>query len=337
VTAQHREMLDQVLEIFEIRPDYDLDLMSPNQTLSQLTARAITETSKVMAEFNPDLVVVQGDTTSTFASSLAAFYQKIQVGHLEAGLRTNQKYSPFPEELNRRMTSCLTDRHFPPTERARQVLLDEGYPNERIFVVGNTVVDALLSVADKAQAYGLPSYPELQGKIEGNRFVLITGHRRENFGPGFLDICRAIKRLAEDQPSAQFVYPVHLNPTVQEPVNDLLDEVANVHLIKPLAYLEFVWLMNQCTSVLIDSGGVQEEAPTFGKPVLVMRDSTEGPEAVEAGVAKLVATDQEAIFREAKLLLENEEVYREMSNAQNPYGDGTTSRQIADILAGEFS
>jgi len=336
VTAQHRQMLDQVLDIFGIQPDFDLNLMSPNQSLATLTAKAISEITTVLEEFKPELVVVQGDTTSTFASALAAFYLKIQVAHLEAGLRTYQRYSPFPEEINRQMTSSLTDWHFPPTERAREALLAEGYPADRVFVVGNTVVDALISVEEKSRACGLPSYPELQAVLEESRFVLVTGHRRENFGQGFLNICQALKLLAADQPEVRFVYPVHLNPNVQEPVNSILGGLPNIHLISPLDYLEFVWLMNRCTIVLTDSGGVQEEAPSFGKPVLVMRDTTERPEAVDAGVAKLVATDPVTIFRETKLLLENTEVYRKMSTAQNPYGDGTASLQIADILIAEF-
>jgi len=335
VTAQHRQMLDQVLEIFGITPDDDLELMAPNQDLASLTAGVLAGTTRVMREFCPDLVVVQGDTTTTFASALAAYYLRIPVAHLEAGLRTRRKYSPFPEELNRQMTSCLTDWHFAPTPRARQVLLDEGPPADRVFMVGNTVVDALLAVVDRARAGGLPSQRRLQQSLTGRRFVLVTGHRRENFGAGFRNICRAIRRLAEDLPAVHFVYPVHLNPNVQEPVNALLGGLANVHLVPPLGYLEFVWLMSGCALVLTDSGGVQEEAPTFGKPVLVMRDSTERPEAVEAGVARLVATDEETIVRETKLLLENAEAYRSMSRAQNPYGDGTAARRIVGILAGD--
>lgn len=333
VTAQHRQMLDQVLAIFSITPDFDLDLMAPDQTLADLTGRVLSKLDPVLDDFAPDLLVVQGDTTTTFAAALGAFYRRIDVAHVEAGLRTGLRYSPFPEELNRQMTSRLAAWHFPPTERAADALRSEGVPDERIFTVGNTVVDALLSVRDRAVEHGLPGHPQLAARLADRRFVLVTGHRRENFGEGFQRICRAIARLAADHPEVDFVYPVHLNPNVQSPVNDLLDGLGNVHLIPPQDYLSFVWLMHGAHLVLTDSGGVQEEAPTFGKPVLVMRDSTERPEAVEAGVALLVATDEDRIVAETKNLLENEASYARMGNAQNPYGDGTAARRIVDVFA----
>lgn len=333
VTAQHRQMLDQVLDVFAIRPDYDLDLMAPDQTLERLTSAVLTQVAGVLAASCPDLVVVQGDTTTTFAVALAAYYHRLPVAHLEAGLRTYQRYSPFPEEINRQLTTSLSHWHFAPTARSAAALVREGIPESTVFEVGNTVIDAMLSALPRARAGGLPSEPELAMRLADRRYVLITGHRRENFGDGFLAICRAIRRLAEANPDLEFVYPVHLNPNVQKPVMAILGDLANVRLIRPLGYLEFLWLMDRCQLVLTDSGGVQEEAPTLGKPVLVMRDTTERPEAVEAGVARMVGADEERIFAEVSRLLHDEDAYRRMSAPQNPYGDGRSAERIVAILA----
>jgi UDP-N-acetylglucosamine 2-epimerase (non-hydrolysing) len=332
VTAQHREMLDQVLELFEIVPDHDLDLMNPDQTLEKLTGAVVLSMTKVLLEEKPDLVVVQGDTTTAFAVALAAFYQTVEVAHVEAGLRTNNKYAPFPEEMNRQMTSCLTDWHFAPTKRAAEALLRENFPPERIFTVGNTVIDALIEVVEKARRRDAEIRAQLAMIDSSKRMLLITGHRRENFGAGFQNICRAIRALAEANPEIEVVYPVHLNPNVQKPVNSILTGLANVHLIEPQDYLRFVWMLDRCSIVLTDSGGVQEEAPSLGKPVLVMREVTERPEAVEAGVAKLVGTDPQLIVSSVQTLLDDPGKYEKMSRAQNPYGDGTSAVQIADIL-----
>jgi UDP-N-acetylglucosamine 2-epimerase (non-hydrolysing) len=332
VTAQHREMLDQVLELFEIAPDYDLNLMNPDQTLEKLTGAVVLSMAKVLVEEKPDLVVVQGDTTTAFAAALAAFYQRVEVAHVEAGLRTNNKYAPFPEEMNRQMTSCLTDWHFAPTKRAEAALLRENFPPERIFTVGNTVIDALIEVVKKARQRDAEIRSQLTMIDTGKRMLLITGHRRENFGEGFQNICRAIRALAQANPEIEVVYPVHLNPNVQRPVNSILAGLSNVHLIEPQDYLRFVWMLDRCSIVLTDSGGVQEEAPSLGKPVLVMREVTERPEAVEAGVARLVGTDPELIISSVQTLLDDPGEYEKMSRAQNPYGDGTSAVQIADIL-----
>lgn len=336
VTAQHREMLDQVLELFEIVPDRDLNLMNPNQTLEKLTGAVVQSMAEVLREEKPDFVVVQGDTTTTFAASLAAFYQRIEVVHVEAGLRTHDKYAPFPEEMNRKMTSCLADWHFPPTRRAREALLAENFPEERVFVVGNTVIDALIEVVRKARQRDAEIRSQLPMLHGDRKLLLITGHRRENFGDGFQKICEAIRRLAQANPGIRIVYPVHLNPNVQKPVNSILTGLDNVYLIAPQDYLRFVWMLDKSTIVLTDSGGVQEEAPSLGKPVLVMREVTERPEAVEAGVAKLVGTDPELIVSSVQALLDDPAEYDKMSRAQNPYGDGTSSAQIADILETEF-
>jgi UDP-N-acetylglucosamine 2-epimerase len=335
VTAQHRQMLDQVLELFEIVPDHDLNLMCPDQTLERLTGAVVVSMAQVLAEEKPDLVVVQGDTTTTFAVALAAFYKRIEVAHVEAGLRTKNKYAPFPEEMNRQMTSCLTDWHFPPTERARQALLAEDFPPQRVFVVGNTVIDALIEVVQKARRRDAQIRAELAVVDTGKRMILVTGHRRENFGEGFQNICAAIRAIARANPNVNVVYPVHLNPNVQKPVKSILAGLGNVHLIPPQDYLKFVWLLDRCSIVLTDSGGVQEEAPSLGKPVLVMREITERPEAVETGVAKLVGTDAELIVSSVQALLDDPAQYDRMSRAQNPYGDGTSSVQIADILQGQ--
>jgi UDP-N-acetylglucosamine 2-epimerase len=332
VTSQHREMLQQVLTLFEIVPDFDLDVMTPGQTLQQLTGRVIEAMTEVIAREQPDSIIVQGDTTTTFAVALAAFYQRIPVVHIEAGLRTGQKYAPFPEEMNRRMTSCLSDWHFAPTMGAQDALLAEGYPAERVFVVGNTVIDALLSVLPKVRARESTIHEQLPMIHLDRRMLLVTGHRRENFGQGFLSICQAIRSLAEANPQLEIVYPVHMNPNVQKPVLSLLSGLDNIHLISPQDYLAFVWLLDRCYLVLTDSGGVQEEAPSLGKPVLVMRETTERPEAVEAGVARLVGTDKVTIVQEVQRLLDHISVYQGMSRIQNPYGNGTSSFQIAEVL-----
>ncbi|MFH0883065.1 MAG: UDP-N-acetylglucosamine 2-epimerase (non-hydrolyzing) [bacterium] len=332
ITAQHREMLDQVLELFELKPDFDLDLMQPNQSLESLTARIVKSVGEVLRREKPDAVVLQGDTTTSFVTALAAFYQQIRVIHVEAGLRTGRKYAPFPEEINRRLTGVLTDLHFPPTKRAEEALLRENVPENYIFTVGNTVIDALLWVVEKARARNEELTRKFPMVPRDGRMLLVTGHRRESFGQGFLNICNALRSIAASNPDLTIVYPVHLNPNVQKPVRDILSGIPNVHLIEPQDYLSFVWLLDRCHLVLTDSGGVQEEAPTLGRPVLVMRDATERPEGIEAGVAELVGTDPERIVSRVQRLLDDRETYERMSKAQNPYGDGTSSRQIADIL-----
>ncbi|QDT93021.1 UDP-N-acetylglucosamine 2-epimerase [Gimesia algae] len=335
VTAQHREMLDQVLDLFEITPDYDLDIMSPNQSLTTITSRILTGLEPVLKEFQPDTLLVHGDTSTTFAASLAAYYQQIRLGHVEAGLRTNDIYSPWPEEANRKLTSVLTDYHFAPTETAKENLLRENVPVEKIHVTGNTVIEALFYVLEK-----LKTDTSLAEQIRSlipeydpsKRLVLVTGHRRENFGDGFEQICRALAKLASDYPDVQIIYPVHLNPNVQEPVNRLLQNCDNISLIKPLDYLPFVYLMNQSYLIVTDSGGIQEEAPSLGKPVLVMRDTTERPEALEAGTVKLVGTNYERIVAEVTELLDSDSYYQSMSQAHNPYGDGLASKRIVEFL-----
>ncbi len=336
VTAQHRQMLDQVLELFDIRPDHDLNIMRPGQDLYSITTEILQSIRGVYETERPDVVLVHGDTTTTFAATLAAFYQRIPVGHVEAGLRTGNLYSPWPEEANRKLTGALASLHFAPTETSRANLLRENVDAASVVVTGNTVIDALLAVKAK-----LESSPALSASLaarfpllrEGARLLLITGHRRENFGAGFERICEAIARLARRYPGMDLVYPVHLNPNVQEPVNRLLSGIANVHLIEPQDYLPFVWLMARSTLILTDSGGVQEEAPSLGKPVLVMRDTTERPEAVAAGTVRLVGTDTDAIVAGASLLLDDADEYRRMSVAHNPYGDGRACERIAQALA----
>ncbi|GAB2662510.1 non-hydrolyzing UDP-N-acetylglucosamine 2-epimerase [Arenimonas aestuarii] len=336
VTAQHRQMLDQVLELFDLKPDDDLDVMAPGQALPDLFGRILTGMTGVLEARRPDLVLVHGDTSTTLATAMAAFYAKVPVGHVEAGLRTGDLQAPWPEEANRRLTAPLSSLHFAPTPRSRDNLLAEGLPAQSIHVTGNTVIDALLSVvarfeADASLAGELATrFPFLD---PGKRLVLVTGHRRENFGDGFEQMCLAIRDLAE-RGDTQVVYPVHLNPRVQEPVNRILGEVGNVHLIEPQDYLPFVFLMSRAHLILTDSGGIQEEAPSLGKPVLVMRDTTERPEAVEAGTVRLVGTDRDRIVGEAARLLDDAEAYAVMSRAHNPYGDGEAARRIADIIAG---
>ena len=340
VTAQHREMLDQVLELFEITPDYDLNIMKSGQDLYDVSSAVLLGMRDVLKESQPDIVLVHGDTATTFAASLAAFYARIPVGHVEAGLRTHDLYSPWPEEANRQLTGRIAQWHFAPTARNRRDLLAEQVNENQILETGNTVIDALqwvtqkiessdelkAAISEKLQQAGLTT------SLSDKRYVLITGHRRENFGQGFDNICSALKQLAESYPDVHFVYPVHLNPNVQKPVRSLLADLSNVHLIEPLGYEPFVWLMQNCQLVLTDSGGVQEEAPGLGKPVLVMRDTTERPEAVEAGTVKLVGTAADTIVSEVSRLLSDDDAYAVMSRAHNPYGDGKACERIAEFL-----
>ena len=334
VTAQHREMLDQVLDLFQITPDYDLNIMKAGQDLYDITSKILLGLRDVLDEFKPDWVLVHGDTTTTFAASMAAFYKQIKVGHVEAGLRTGNLYSPWPEEANRTLTGVLTAKHFAPTQASADNLLREHVPQNTIFVTGNTVIDALLQVKNNV----LPKVDVQQQLTEkfadilDKPYVLITGHRRESFGGGFERICQSISSLASKYPDYNFVYPVHLNPNVQEPVKRLLADKSNVKLIDPQDYLPFVFLMNQAYLILTDSGGVQEEAPSLGKPVLVMRDTTERPEAVAAGTVKLVGTDTDKIINAVSELIENKETYKEMSFAHNPYGDGKACERIIEGL-----
>lgn len=335
VTAQHRHMLDQVLDLFQIQPDYDLNVMKPEQSLSGLTGTIMLGMGPVLEEFRPDLVLVHGDTTTTFSVSLAAFYQKTKVGHVEAGLRTGNLYSPWPEEANRKLTGALAGVHFAPTNGAKDNLLREGVPERSIFVTGNTVVDALLHVRDRLQAdAGIAKSLESQFQFlrTGAHLVLVTGHRRENFGDGFERICSAIRTLAQDRPEVDFLYPVHLNPNVQGPVHGLLGGLPNVHLVAPQEYLPFVYLLNRARLILTDSGGIQEEAPSLGKPVLVMRENTERPEAVTAGTVKLVGTDPARIVDGVHKLLRDSEEYTRMTTSHNPYGDGRASERILTAL-----
>lgn len=335
VTGQHRQMLDQVLELFKIKPDYDLNVMKPDQTLISLTSVIITELNKIFLNDKPDIVLVHGDTTTTFAASLAAYYNQIAIGHVEAGLRTGDLYSPWPEEGNRRLTGCLTNLHFSPTMISKENLLKENIDPNSISVVGNTVIDALLLIKDKLDNDNrLRESLDLQLPFinENKKIVLITGHRRENFGSGFESICLAIRNAAITFTDTLFVYPVHLNPQVQKPVKSILSGLDNVLLIEPLDYLPFVYLMSKSTLILTDSGGIQEEAPSLGKPVLVTRNTTERPEAVSAGTVKLVGTDSNVIYSEIEKLLTNENEYLKMSNATNPYGDGNASLKILDVL-----
>lgn len=340
VTAQHREMLDQVLDLFDITPDYDLNLMKEGQDLYDITSKVLLGLRDVLKEFKPDLVLVHGDTATTFAATLSAFYQQIPVGHIEAGLRTGDMYSPWPEEANRVLTGKLAKYHFAPTARNKNALIKEGVLEENISVTGNTVVDALQLVIEKiSDSLELrESISEqlisagLKINLEQQRYVLVTGHRRENFGGGFENICAALRDLAIANPDIHFIYPVHLNPNVQEPVKRLLGEVNNVHLISPLGYEPFVYLMQKSYLVLTDSGGVQEEAPGLGKPVLVMRDTTERPEAVEAGTVKLLGTDVATIINAVQELLNDDLLYEKMSRAHNPYGDGRASERVLSFL-----
>ncbi|WP_343126077.1 non-hydrolyzing UDP-N-acetylglucosamine 2-epimerase [Stenotrophomonas maltophilia] len=337
VTAQHRQMLDQVMDLFGIAPDVDLNVMEPGQTLAGLFAKILTGMTAVIAEHKPDLVLVHGDTSTTLASALAAFYNRVAVGHVEAGLRTGDIYAPWPEEANRRLTGPLTRLHFAPTTRSRDNLLAEGTSSDDIHVTGNTVIDALLNVADKLK-HDTALIESMRARFPfldaSKRLVLVTGHRRENFGSGFESICEALKALAA-RGDTQIVYPVHLNPNVQGPVNRILADAPGVFLIEPQDYLPFVYLMTQATLIITDSGGVQEEAPSLGKPVLVMRDTTERPEAVDAGTVLLVGTDAGRIVTEATRLLDDEAAYQSMAHAHNPYGDGKAAVRIAALIQGE--
>jgi len=338
VTAQHREMLDQVLELFQITPDYDLNVMKPGQDLHGITSNILLKIKPVLEGFKPDIVLVHGDTATTFATSLAAYYLKIKIGHVEAGLRTGDLYSPWPEEGNRRLTGVLTDYHFSPTNTSKNNLLNEGVNKSSVFVTGNTVIDALQLVVNR-----IKNDKSLRLKIENtifqsgfqelnSKFILVTGHRRENFGQGLLNICEALKVLSKNNPDINVLYPVHLNPNVRKPVNKLLSNVSNIKLVEPFQYEEFIYLMSESYLILTDSGGIQEEAPSLGKPVLVMRDTTERPEAVEAGTVKLVGSDQDNIIKEVQKLLNDNSEYQKMSKARNPYGDGNASEKILNIL-----
>ncbi len=333
VTAQHREMLDQVLEFFEITPDYDLDLMKPGQNLYGLTAAIITSMQPVLESFQPDFVYVHGDTTTTMATSIAGFYSGARVCHVEAGLRTFNKWAPFPEEINRRVTGHVADYHFAPTQTSYNNLVNEGVEKEAIVITGNTVIDALHDSVERVKSLDSKELHELKSKISSDKkIILVTGHRRENHGQGFINICQALKEIAQKFKDVEIVYPVHLNPKVQKPVYELLGDLDNIKLIEPLAYPEFVWLMDRSHLVITDSGGVQEEAPSLGKPVLVMRDTTERPEAVEAGTVILVGTDKEKIVSEASNLLTDDKKYGTMSRLHNPYGDGKACNRIVEFM-----
>ncbi|MGG1354808.1 UDP-N-acetylglucosamine 2-epimerase (non-hydrolyzing) [Psychrobacter pacificensis] len=335
VTGQHREMLDQVLNLFELETDFDLNLMKPGQTLADITSGVLQGLNKVFDDWAPDIILVHGDTATTFAASLAAYYHKIEVGHVEAGLRTGNIYSPWPEEANRQLTSVLTTYHFAPTQISYDNLIKENIDPINIVITGNTVIDALLTVKEKVE-----TDQDMQARfakqfdfLDANKkLILVTGHRRENFGKGFEDICLALANIAKKNPDVQIVYPVHLNPNVQKPVNELLSGIDNIKLIEPQDYLPFVYLMNKSYLILTDSGGIQEEAPSLGKPVLVMRDTTERPEAVSAGTVKLVGTDPVVMEDSVMELLENQDLYKKMTEAHNPYGDGTACQQIINFL-----
>ena len=339
VTAQHREMLDQVLDLFEIVPDYDLNLMKPGQDLYDITANVLLGMKDVLSDFKPDIVLVHGDTTTTSSTSLAAFYQQIKVGHVEAGLRTHDIYSPFPEEANRLITGILANYHFAPTITSENNLLKESKKSKNIIVTGNTVIDALFLALDK-----IKNDKELESKIKNQilnlnyeikkdkNIILVTGHRRENHGQGFINICEALKTIALNNPYIDIVYPVHLNPNVQKPVKEILSNISNIYLIEPLQYEQFIYLMDKSYFIITDSGGVQEEAPSLGKPVLVMRDTTERPEAVDAGTVTLVGTDKEIIIKEAQKLIDDKIEYEKMSKSHNPYGDGKACEKIVKFL-----
>ncbi len=344
VTAQHREMLDQVLELFDIKPDYDLNLMKPGQDLYDITSNVLLGLKDVLSDFKPDIVLVHGDTTTTSAASLSAFYQQIKVGHVEAGLRTHDIYSPFPEEVNRQITGILASYHFAPTTTSRDNLLKENKDEKNIIVTGNTVIDALFLALEKIKNNSElenkiiqdieSSFKNSQFSILNSQFILVTGHRRENHGQGFINICEALKTIAINNPEIDIVYPVHLNPNVQKPVKEILSNISNVHLIEPLQYEQFIYLMDKAYFIITDSGGVQEEAPSLGKPVLVMRDTTERPEAVEAETVKLVGTHTQTIIKEAQALLDEESEYEKMSKAHNPYGDGKACERIIKFIKG---
>ena len=338
VTAQHREMLDQVLNIFDINPDYDLNIMKPGQDLFDVTENVLSGMKRVLSDFNPDIVLVHGDTTTTSACSLAAFYNKIKIGHIEAGLRTGNIYSPWPEEANRKITGVLADYHFAPTSTSENNLLKENINKKNILVTGNTVIDALYLMIEKIE-----NNPRLKSRIlelissqyklfDDKKIILVTGHRRENFGHGFRNICNALKTIADNNPDFDIVYPVHFNPNVQKPVREILSNAKNIHLIEPLSYECFIYMMSKSFFIITDSGGIQEEAPSLGKPVLVMRDSSERPEAIKAGTVKLVGTDYAKIIEESQKLIDDENEYNKMSKAYNPYGDGKASLKILNFI-----
>ena len=340
ITAQHREMLDQVLSVFSIKPNFDLNIMSPSQDLTDVTSQIILQLKPIISQTKPDFILVHGDTATTFAASLAGYYQKIKVAHIEAGLRTYNLYSPWPEEANRKLTAALSKLHFAPTHSAKENLLREGYANETIFVTGNTVIDALFMALDKINNDQnlKASFSKRFQFLSGNpKVVLITGHRRESFGQGFENICHAISEAANMFPEVKFVYPVHLNPNVQEPVKRILSSLENIYLIAPMEYLPFVYLMYKSTLILTDSGGIQEEAPSLGKPVLVMRDVTERPEAVNAGTVELVGTSPSKIVGSIKRLLTDNDFYNAMSRAHNPYGNGDACQKIIDELKSQLN
>ncbi|PVX46582.1 UDP-N-acetylglucosamine 2-epimerase [Flavobacterium sp. 103] len=333
VTAQHREMLDQVLDFFEIKPDYDLNLMKPNQNLYSLTSDIILGLKPVLEEFNPNYVYVHGDTTTTMAASIASFYSGAKVCHIEAGLRTHNKHSPFPEEMNRQVTGRIADLHFAPTVTSKENLLKENVPENNILVTGNTVIDALLDSSVRVKTIKNNEIEFLKKELDfTKKIILVTGHRRENHGNGFVNICEAIKEIAQNNSDVLLVYPVHLNPNVKGPVFEILGGIDNIKLIEPLAYPAFVWLMNESYLIITDSGGVQEEAPSLGKPVLVMRDTTERPEAVAAGTVILVGTDKNKIVIECQILLEDKILYDKRSSLHNPYGDGNACKRIVEHI-----
>jgi UDP-N-acetylglucosamine 2-epimerase (non-hydrolysing) len=339
VTAQHREMLDQVLDLFDIVPNYDLNLMKPGQDLYDITANVLLGMKDVLSDFKPDIVLVHGDTTTTSATSLSAFYQQIKIGHVEAGLRTGDLSSPFPEEANRQMTGVLANYHFAPTATSEENLLRENKDKKSVIVTGNTVIDALLLALDKIkndkdlESQIVNQLLKLNYQIKNDKkIILVTGHRRENHGQGFINICSALKEIALENPTMDIVYPVHLNPNVQKPVREMLSDVKNIYLIEPLQYEQFIYLMDKSYFIITDSGGVQEEAPSLGKPVLVMRDTTERPEAIEAGTVKLVGTNTELIVKEAQKVISDKIEYNKMSKAHNPYGDGNSSKRIVDFI-----
>ncbi len=331
VTAQHREMLDQVLDTFAIKPDYDLNIMKKGQTLSEITARVLRGLEDVISEVKPNIVLVHGDTTTTFASALAAFYQQVDIGHVEAGLRTNDKYSPYPEEMNRQMVDCMTDMYFAPTALRKENLLNENISEDKIYVTGNTVIDAMSTTVKDDY-----THPEIDWVKKDERLILVTAHRRENLGEPMRRIFKAIRRIVDEFPDVKVVYPIHLNPKVREVAHEIFDGSDRVRLIEPLEVFDFHNFINKSYMIMSDSGGVQEEAPSLGKPVLVLRDTTERPEGIEAGTLKLVGTDEENIYKEAKKLLVDKDAYNSMSRAVNPYGDGHASQRIADAIIGHY-
>lgn len=338
VTAQHREMLDQVLDLFDIKPDYDLNIMKPGQDLFDVTTNVLRGMKDVFFDFKPDMVFVHGDTSTTSACSMAAFYQKIKVGHIEAGLRTWNIYNPWPEEINRQITGVLSNYHFAPTQTSQNNLLRENKSKENIAVTGNTVIDSLFMILDKIKKDKtfknkiLESISDQYHLQDNKKFILVTGHRRENFGDGFINICNALKMIAKNNPDIDIVYPVHLNPNVQKPVKKILSTSKNIYLIQPLSYENFVYMMNKSYFIITDSGGIQEEAPSLGKPVLVTRETTERPEALDSGTVKLVGTNHELIANEAQILIDNKNEYDIMSKANNPYGDGLASQRIVNFI-----